>query len=317
MTDHRWQGYGHAELYAKIHEGPGPGGSEQSMSRWRELIAALDEIDGDLHTTLDGSTHTWEGAAADQARTGLSPLRAWAAQAKDEAETMRLSAELQAGYIAKARNDMPPPGVVTAAEPSTVDRVLTHLFGGQTDYETQEAAANAAEQKAFDVMSEYQASTEANTATLGQFTPPPEVIVSTPITPAPGRRIIGPEPDEGALRSIRGGTEPESPSRRATTGKPLRRTATTPRPSTEPEPGQSTAKSSTTPDRLAARPTVPEPTAAATPTEPAPIASATPGPAAPAHPLSPVDEHAELLLEREDVFGEQHTIAPPVLGEVP
>lgn len=325
MTDHRWQGYGHAELYARIHQGPGPNGSASSMNRWRELISALDEIDQDLHATLDGSAHAWEGAAADQARSGLSPLRAWAAHARSEAETMRLSAELQADYVAKARNDMPPPGVVTAEEPSTFGRQLTHLFGGQTDYEVQETAANAAEQKAFDVMAEYQASTESNTATLGRFTPPPEVVVSTTITPSPGRRITGPEPDTESVRRIRGGDTGRGATERRTTGRgrtsenPVRRNAGTARPGTEPEPGRSAkpsvpAESGASAESTPARST--EPTAARSTAPVGPDSDPGQGSTAARPTALAVDEPDEPLLEREDVFGEQHTIAPPVLGEI-
>ena len=50
------------------------------------------------------------------------------------------SAERQAGYVSKARADMPAPVAVTAEQPGALVTGLTHLFGGQTDHEKQEAA---------------------------------------------------------------------------------------------------------------------------------------------------------------------------------
>lgn len=293
-SDHRWQGYGHAELYEKIQSGPGPKGSEQSMRRWTEMIAALDEIDQDLHRALDRSTEGWLGAAGDQARAGLNPLRQWAVSAQAEAETMRLSAELQAGYIAKARNDMPPPSAIQAEQPSTMDSVLTHLFGGQTDYELQEAAADAAEQKAFDVMAVYQASTESNTATLGRFTPAPQVVVDTALVPVTRRAVAEPtvpaelEPGptggrESTRDSVRRNRITRSTGNRAARG-------TNPRPAAEPTKPAASATSE-------AERGVPTESAGRAPTGSA------------AEP-----EHREPLLEEQDAFGEQHLVAPPVLG---
>ncbi|GGM65991.1 hypothetical protein GCM10012275_40710 [Longimycelium tulufanense] len=180
MGDHRWRGYTHEELYRQIHAGPGPAASASSAGRWNELSKALGEIDGDLAAALERSGGSWEGAAADAARAGLNPLGQWASDAQHSAEVMRLSAELQADHVSKARADMPAPVEVTAEQPPAAVSGLVHLFGGQTDYERQEAAADAAEQKAFEVMATYEASTSSNTSTLSQFSPPPEIAVAGP-----------------------------------------------------------------------------------------------------------------------------------------
>ena len=96
---------------------------------------------------------------------------------------MRVSTEFQAGLLAKARADMPAPVQVTAEQPNGVVTALQHLIGEQTDHEIQEAAANAAEQKAFQVMAQIRVGTSDNTATLGDFGQPPDLVVDTsPIT---------------------------------------------------------------------------------------------------------------------------------------
>jgi hypothetical protein len=112
------------------------------------------------------------------AQAGLNPIAAWADSARTGADVMRYSAELQAGHISKARADMPPPVKVTAEQPGALVTGLTHLFGGQTDHEKQEAAQDAAERRAREVMSTYASSTTANTSTLGQFSQPPQLQIS-------------------------------------------------------------------------------------------------------------------------------------------
>ena len=177
---HRWSGYSHEELYEQINSGPGPKASHASMERWQGVSAALTEINADLHAGVLRSGACWEGSAADKARMGINPLAAWADDARAGAEVMRISAELQADYIAKARADMPPPVKVTAEEPNLLVSALTNLVGGQTDYEAQEKAQNAAEQRAREVMTTYASSTMSNTSTLGQFHQPPQLVINAP-----------------------------------------------------------------------------------------------------------------------------------------
>lgn len=186
MGHHRWQGYTHEELYAQLHTGPGPSAATASITRWSRLGEALAEIDADLHAALRRLAGQWEGAAADSAQAGLTPLARWSAEAREAAEAMRLSVEQQAEHLAAARAAMPPPVPVTAERPPAFVSALVHLFGGQCDYELQEAAAAAAEQRAFEVMATYEANTTATTTALAPFTAPPQVAVSSAPTPAGG-----------------------------------------------------------------------------------------------------------------------------------
>ncbi|GAA3633649.1 hypothetical protein GCM10022267_20480 [Lentzea roselyniae] len=178
MAEHRWQGYSHKELYERIHAGPGPSASFASMERWAGVSAALSEINDDLHNGITLSGAKWKGKASEIAQAGLNPIATWADGARTGADVMRYSAELQAGHISKARADMPKPVQVTAEQPGALITGLTHLFGGQTDHEKQEAAQDAAERRAREVMSTYASSTVSNTSTLGQFSQPPQLQIS-------------------------------------------------------------------------------------------------------------------------------------------
>lgn len=234
MSDHRWQGYGHTELFEQINAGPGPDSSTDPVRRWSELIRALGEIDDDLAKALRSAMSDWQGSAAENARGGLRPLGEWAAQAQQAATIMRERAESQAEFISRARRDMPPPVPVTIEDPGTAETLLTHLFGGQTDYERQEARQAAAEQRAFDVMRTYESSTEANTTSLATFTPPPQVVVDSGVagggatatpergvtlgwTAAPASSVTG-GPSTGTGVSVHPTVSPTAPSTTAHAG---------------------------------------------------------------------------------------------------
>jgi hypothetical protein len=242
MADHRWQGYSHKELYERIHAGPGPSASFASMERWQGVSNALTEINDDLHKGITLSGAKWTGKAAEMAQGGLNPIAAWADSARSGADVMRCSAELQANNISKARADMPAPVEVTSEQPGALITGLTHLFVGQTDHEKQEAAQDAAERRAREVMSTYAASTTANTSTLGQFSQPPQLQISaTGVTHGggaqvgtPGTWVVGPQGTTGG--SVTRG--------RTGTGSRVS-TAPPPRGGTQPPPGSSTRTSGT------------------------------------------------------------------------
>ncbi|HJP78159.1 MAG TPA: PPE domain-containing protein [Pseudonocardiaceae bacterium] len=176
-TDNRWQGYSHQELYDALNSGPGAEAATPAVDTWAGLSRTLDELQQDIGAGVRASGASWEGEAADRARDALGPLGDWAQQASSAADMMRVSTEYQAGLLAKARADMPAPVPVTAEQPNGLVTALQHLIGEQTDHEIQEAAANAAEQQAFQVMAQYESGTVDNTATLGDFGQPPELVV--------------------------------------------------------------------------------------------------------------------------------------------
>ncbi|WP_017973380.1 PPE domain-containing protein [Actinopolyspora halophila] len=191
MSDHRWQGYTHAELFEMLHQGPGPEASDSPVRRWSELGRALEDIDSGMVAALRAAAEDWEGRASESARNALSPLGEWAGRAREAAERMRSCSEQQAECVAKARAEMPPPVEVRAEEPSGLTSTLVHLFGGQTDYEQQERQQDAAEQRAFDVMRTYQASSEANATSLASFEQPPQLVVDVPRQPSSGGTQVG------------------------------------------------------------------------------------------------------------------------------
>ncbi|WP_394615008.1 PPE domain-containing protein [Lentzea sp. JNUCC 0626] len=189
MTDHRFQGYGHPELYKMINSGPGVSVSIPVEAGWKKIAATLAQIDTDLHEGLKKMGADWESDASDVAQGALSPLAQWAGFAETGATTMESSARLQGEYIADARKKMPEVVPVTTEKPGMLDMAvgaltgpvgMAHVVGQQIDHERQEAAADNAAAQAVKVMEDYQSDSRWNSSTLGDFPTPPTVVIDTP-----------------------------------------------------------------------------------------------------------------------------------------
>ncbi len=189
MTEHRFQGYAHPELYKMINSGPGVSASIPVEQGWKQIAATLAQIDGDLHAGLSKMGAGWESDAADAAQGALSPLAEWAGFAETGATTMESSARLQGEFIADARKKMPEVVPVTTEKPGLLDMAagaltgpvgMAHVVGQQLDHERQEAAADNAAAQAVKVMEDYQSDSRWNSSTLGEFPNPPQVVIDTP-----------------------------------------------------------------------------------------------------------------------------------------
>jgi hypothetical protein len=175
-SDNRWQGYSHQELYDMLNSGPGGRAAGVPADAWSGLSGALADIQQDIATGVANSGATWEGDAADSARGALGPLGDWAQQASAAAELMQISTATQGELLGKARVDMPAP--YPAPQPGDLSPV-SQLLSAQVDHEIAEAMHDAAAQRAFQVMGEYETGTTDNTSTLGEFGQPPKVVVDS------------------------------------------------------------------------------------------------------------------------------------------
>ena len=199
----RWRGHEHRELYTMINSGPGAKASDAQNQYWSSLTAELKDIDDQLNKALSGMKATWEGAAADNANSGTTPLQTWAGDAQTGSSVMHASTVDQAEFVSTARAEMPEPVEVTTPAPSFWDKatagaaLLTGDAGPaaavaaqSSDHEAQEAAKEKAAQKAVDTMQTYDSNSTWNRNTLGTFVPPPDVVIETS-APPPGTGVGG------------------------------------------------------------------------------------------------------------------------------
>lgn len=186
-----------------LHSGPGSGAAGAVADEWSGMSNALADIQQEINTGVTGSGATWVGAAGDTARDALGPLGEWAQQASTAADVMRISTELQGDLLGKARADMPAP--VPVPQPSSQ---IGQLVTSQVDFEVAEMSSQLAEQQAYQVMAQYEAATNDNTSTLGDFGEPPTLVVdTTPITgPSVRTRVRTTDPTRTTSRPRNGST---------------------------------------------------------------------------------------------------------------
>ncbi len=211
MGDHRWQGYSHEQLYEMLHSGPGGSAAGPVADRWSAMSGALADIQQEINAGVTGSGATWVGSAGDAARGVLGPLGEWAQQAASAADVMRISTDLQADLLGKARAAMPVP-MPAPVPPSP----LARLFGAQVDYETAELVQQIGQEQAYQVMAEYEAATDDNTSTLGDFGEPPQLVVdASPITGVAVRAPVSEPEVAGSPPRLSGVPESMSPAGRS------------------------------------------------------------------------------------------------------
>jgi PPE family len=200
----RWRGHEHRDLYNMINAGPGAGASDTQNDYWASLTAELKAVDDELNKALSDMQASWSGSAADNANSASTPLRKWAEDAQSGSSVMHTSTVDQAEFVSTARHEMPKPVEVTTPAPSAWQQITAGAAslvgdGGpaaavaaqSADHEAQEAAKEAAAQKAVDTMTTYESNSTWNRNTLGTFVAPPDVVVET-APPASGSAVGGP-----------------------------------------------------------------------------------------------------------------------------
>lgn len=187
----RWRGFSHEDLYKMLHDGPGATASAEPARRWGEIAATLTEIGQDLKKALDLTGGGWTGPAAGAAYDRLTTTVAWASSAGTSASSMKTSVEDQAGHIAKARAEMPQPAGAAATAPDPAVAPAVTVLQTQTDAEPAEAAASSAEEKAVEVMTTYENSTNATTGGLPKFSRPEPLLPNTGMQDGRGGGLLG------------------------------------------------------------------------------------------------------------------------------
>ncbi|HET9142767.1 PPE domain-containing protein [Actinophytocola sp.] len=207
----RWQGFTHKELYQLLHEGAGPTASAEPSRRWSEIAATLTEVGEDLAAALDRARAGWTGPAAGQAFNRLSGLAGWAQLTGGNAAEMRTAVEAQAEHLARARAEMPVPEDAPAAAPDPAAAAPVQVIAAQHDLEPVETAATAGQQKAFEVMTAYQLSTDGTTTALATFDPPDRGLTGGEIHRhgRPGVAVTTPAVAVGHLPAPAMSTEPQ------------------------------------------------------------------------------------------------------------
>ncbi len=214
MSDIRWEGLTHDQIYAAVHTGPGPAVSKPAEDAWKETESLILRIDERIASAITGSQGGWEGSAADATRSAMTPLGQWAL---DAARSAKLTAAavtgqgLQANYV---RENMPEP--VTEQRNAAIGDALTdptYIFHGLDDLQAVEQDGANRNARAVELMNGYTDNSEGNRQFWGSSPFPPQVTVVTdvasaspgaagvpgiPAEPAPSAPAAAPPPAPGA-----------------------------------------------------------------------------------------------------------------------
>jgi len=175
MTDFRWQGYTHQELYTNLNSGPGAAAAAEPITHLTNVSKALGVINQDMVNAIKSTTHTWEGAAAEAARNAFSALAKWATDAQPHLDNNKNVFQKQGDLLTQARANMPAP--VPAANPEQSSGLFGGLFS-LIDAEVTEWIQNTAAAKAVQVMEQYHSNSSENTKSFSPIPTPPQVVHS-------------------------------------------------------------------------------------------------------------------------------------------
>jgi hypothetical protein len=185
VSDIRWEGLTHDEIYATVHQGPGAAVSKPAEDAWKQTEALILRIDERIASAMVASQASWEGNAADATRSAMTPLGQWAL---DAARSAKLTAGavtgqgLQASYV---RENMPEP--VTEQRNAMIGDALTdptYIFHGLDDLQAveQDGANRAA--RAVELMNTYTDNSAVNRQFWVAAPFPPQVTVVTDVAAA-------------------------------------------------------------------------------------------------------------------------------------
>ena len=187
-TDIDYSTVSHETIYQHITEGPGSAGLMDASEGWRSVAVRQQDLHGVVEQAIRGISAAQQGAAADAATHATMALMPWLDSSVTGANAMADRIAQQAGCFAHTRDNMPTPVKVPevsfSQDPGTwmADHAVEWLPGIQTQHERDQVAAQQAEQRARELMTAYQGSSNENLAISQEFTAAPAVVaeVSNP-----------------------------------------------------------------------------------------------------------------------------------------
>ncbi|WP_020499651.1 PPE domain-containing protein [Sciscionella marina] len=173
-----WAAMSHTELYNGVHQNSDPQQAYDRAVEWEKLGNEITDHMDSLSSTVRKHTENWKGSSAESARFAIDELINWGNQAARTSVAMAKPVRKQAEIVATARAKMPEPVNVNyeqLAQPFGGGGI-GDLAGGLTDMHAKVQQANAAHQRAVDVMSTMEESSKHVDSTVPQYIPPRPVV---------------------------------------------------------------------------------------------------------------------------------------------
>src|SRR3954451_3239412 len=194
MSDVRWEGLTHEEIYARVQQGPGRGASSDAEAAWGTVESTIRAVDDHLSRAVKQIGIDWQGAAPDPVHRGMTLMSNWGLDAAGDALLTREGIAGQADAAGHVRTAMPPP------RSAALDEAVHQGFSGAgyvlrtDDVGALEDGIAADRARAVDLMHRYTSDSSGNQRLMNYWTPPPSVVVETVLPAQAGGRKHGAGP---------------------------------------------------------------------------------------------------------------------------
>ncbi|MFD9894342.1 PE-PGRS family protein [Amycolatopsis sp. NPDC059027] len=151
----RYESYSHEALAAEVARDNDPVAAGQLGAQWQGLARRFADSTAELSALVNNTHEHWQGQAGDAVREVLGTAAGWLVQSAGVSTALGESVAGQADVAARAKAEMPPP---VGFDPASMIREaaasgsLSMLAGLSAAMDAQRARAEAARQKAVDVM---------------------------------------------------------------------------------------------------------------------------------------------------------------------
>lgn len=176
--DVRWEGWSHEQIHERVSGGPGAAVTERLEARLASVSRALYENSDQVNATLqrvDGGE--WDGGTATAAAAAMRVVRDFDDILGHHGKINGLAAFGQSDNAAWARANVPPYVDVRVLATPSGDPL--DAFNATVDHHRALRAAKDAEERAREVMRQYQTMTTTRIAALPPLSPAPRLVVLT------------------------------------------------------------------------------------------------------------------------------------------
>ena len=200
MSDVRWEGYSHDEIYARVQQGPGRLASADAEAAWSTVESTIRAVDAQLTRAVKRIGAGWQGRAADAVHGGMTVMSNWALDAAGDATLTRNGITAQAEQATRLRTAMPPPRTAEWDRMVHEQVPAVGLMSATGDLGALEERMANDRAVAVDLMNRYSSQSSDNQRMMNYWTQPPTVVVEA-VAPAssPSRARVGDTLGAGAV----------------------------------------------------------------------------------------------------------------------
>ena len=190
MSDIRWEGYSHDEIYARVQQGPGRLASADAEAAWSTVESTIRAVDAQLTRAVRQIGAGWQGRAADAVHGGMTVMSNWALDAAGDATLTRNGITAQADQAARLRTAMPPPHTAEWNRMVHEEIPAVGLMSATGDLGALEERMANDHAVAVDMMNRYSSQSSDNQRMMNYWTQPPTVVVEA-VAPGSSTGSVG------------------------------------------------------------------------------------------------------------------------------